>query len=295
MFKLKSMIAAVAFLIAGSQVSAADVSAGSLHLSSLYTRAMIPGAEVGAGYLTITNTGDVDDRLIGANASRAKLVQIHEMKMENDVMIMRELPNGLTIPAGGSIELKPGGYHVMFLKVSDAFREGQVIKATLRFEKAGDVTVDFPVASAAATSPAAADDLPQSAESETDPQKNIPAAMKAMFETTDKPLTVRPVVVQGNWAVAGWVQDGRGGRALLKNSNESWAIYLCSGDSLKNPVTLEKVGLTNDDAIALTQQLQTAESGLDGETLKLFASFEGTVTMNTGPDVQGGSHVNHAK
>ncbi|NTJ68116.1 copper chaperone PCu(A)C [Agrobacterium rhizogenes] len=150
---LKHIFALAAFglaFLSSSLVFAEDVKIGNLTISAPYVRAMVPGAPVGGGYMTITNAGDTDDRLISASSPRAATVQIHEMKMDNDVMIMRELPDGLIIPAGKTVKLKPGGYHVMFMKVAEPFLQGQTVRATLKFEKAGSADIDFPVGSIAA-------------------------------------------------------------------------------------------------------------------------------------------------
>ena len=147
---LKQIFSLAAFglaFLSSSLVFADDIKIGNLTISAPYVRAMVPGAPVGGGYMTITNMGGTDDRLVAASSPRAAAVQIHEMKMDNDVMIMRELAGGLPIPAGQTVELKPGGYHVMFMKVAEPFLQGQTVKATLKFEKAGSVDVDFPVGS----------------------------------------------------------------------------------------------------------------------------------------------------
>lgn len=99
----------VASFLAFGTSHAEDFSVGTLKISNPYTRAMASNAPVGASYLTITNTGNIDDQLVSATSDRAGDVQIHEMKMQNDVMVMREMPMGLEIPAGKTIELKPGG------------------------------------------------------------------------------------------------------------------------------------------------------------------------------------------
>jgi copper(I)-binding protein len=146
----KHIFALAAFglaLLSSSLALAEHVKIGNLIIAAPYVRAMVPGAPVGGGYMTITNTGNADDRLVAASSPRAATVQIHEMKMDNDVMIMRELADGLVIPAGKTVELKPGGYHVMFMKVAEPFLQGQTVRATLRFEKAGSVDIDFPVGS----------------------------------------------------------------------------------------------------------------------------------------------------
>jgi len=94
--------------------------------------------------MKLTNNG-ADDRLVSATSDRAGSVEFHEMKMDGGVMQMRELPNGVTLPAKATVELKPGGYHVMFMNVTQPFKEGEMIKATLVFEKAGPVDVEFSV------------------------------------------------------------------------------------------------------------------------------------------------------
>ncbi|MGY5774767.1 copper chaperone PCu(A)C [Rhizobium sp. LEGMi135b] len=150
---LKHIFALAAFGLASLSSSIAfaeDVKIGNLTIAAPYVRAMVPGAPVGGGYVTITNTGDTDDRLIAASSPRAETVQIHEMRMDKDIMVMRELADGLPIPAGKTVELKPGGYHVMFMRVAEPFLQGQTVKTKLTFEKAGSVEVDFPVGSIAA-------------------------------------------------------------------------------------------------------------------------------------------------
>ena len=150
---LKHIFALAAFglaFLSSSLASADDVKIGNLTISAPYVRAMVPGAPVGGGYMTITNTGGTDDRLMAASSPRAATVQIHEMKMDNDVMIMRELAGGLAIPAGKTIELKPGGYHLMFMKVAAPFLQGQTVRTSLKFEKAGTAEIDFRVGSIAA-------------------------------------------------------------------------------------------------------------------------------------------------
>ncbi|PDT37206.1 hypothetical protein CO671_08225 [Rhizobium sp. M10] len=135
------------------------------------------------------------------------------------------------------------------------------------------------------------------ASADDDPQQVIPARLKLMFETADKPLELTPVVaVQADWAIVGWRQDGRGGRALLKKTHHGWSIYLCSGDSLKDAGTLQKIGLPANDAAALAAKLRDAEANIDSPTLALLSSFEGTVMMmNEASDGAGGGHEGHAQ
>lgn len=121
------------------------VKAGDLVIGTPYLRATLPNAPVSAGYMVIRNTGGEPDRLVGASAGFAGMVQIHEMTMDGDVMKMRELDGGLEIPAGGEVTLKPGGYHLMIMKLEEQLKEGETRQVTLQFEKAGTVTLELPV------------------------------------------------------------------------------------------------------------------------------------------------------
>ncbi len=125
---------------------------GEIEIGHPYARAMLPGAKVGGGYLKVTNKGAAD-RLVSATSDRATSVQFHEMKMDGGIMVMRELREGIAVPANATVELKPGGYHLMFINVSKPFKEGEMVKATLTFEKAGTVEVEFEVGPAAGGEP----------------------------------------------------------------------------------------------------------------------------------------------
>lgn len=122
-----------------------DVTVGSLKISAPWVRATPKGAPVGGGYMTITNTGSAPDRLVGGSTDASSRFEIHEMSMDGGVMKMRPLDKELEIKPGKTVELKPGGYHLMFVGLNKPFEAGQHIKATLEFEKAGKVAVDFTV------------------------------------------------------------------------------------------------------------------------------------------------------
>jgi copper(I)-binding protein len=143
-----SMIVAAVFAASlAIPAQAEDVSAGSLKISAPWTRATPKGAGAGGGYLKITNTGATPDRLVGGSAEVSSRFEIHEMSMDNGVMKMRPLANGIEIKPGQTVEFKPGGYHVMFVGLKQPFEQGGHVKATLEFEKAGKVAVDFTVES----------------------------------------------------------------------------------------------------------------------------------------------------
>ena len=120
-------------------------SAGSLTIENTFTFATPPGAMTAGGYLTITNTGTEDDTLTCGSASFSKVTQVHEMTMTDGVMKMRHLDQGLKIPAGESVTLKPGGLHMMFMQLTEQLIEGSTLTGTLMFSIAGEVPVEFTV------------------------------------------------------------------------------------------------------------------------------------------------------
>jgi copper(I)-binding protein len=147
-FIIAALFAAWAVLPAHAE----DVTVGSLKISAPWARATPKGASVGGGYLKITNTGNAPDRLVGGSTDIAKTFEVHEMSMENGVMKMRPVAGGIEIKPGQTVELKPGGYHVMFVGLKKQLMQGEHFKATLDFAKAGKVDVDFSVGGIAAQS-----------------------------------------------------------------------------------------------------------------------------------------------
>ena len=115
-----------------------------------------------------------------------------------------------------------------------------------------------------------------------DPQAAIPLVLKAMFEKEGAPLTVEPVSVAGDWAVAGWAQSGNGGRALLRKGEKGWAVHLCSGQGIRTLEGLKAAGIAAADAEKLAGEIKIAESKLGPERIALYDSFEGTVMMGEG-------------
>lgn len=125
--------------------SAQDYKLGSLEIATPWTRATAATAKSGGGFLTITNKGTSADRLVAARSPASLKVEIHEMKMDGQVMRMRELANGLEIPAGATVTLKPGSFHIMFMELKSPFTKDARVPVTLVFEKAGSIDVDFKV------------------------------------------------------------------------------------------------------------------------------------------------------
>jgi periplasmic copper chaperone A len=153
MTRLRFFLAALLVVSAGHAAVAADVTVGSLKITAPWSRATPKGAEVGGGYMTIVNSGTVADRLIGGSSSVADKFEIHEMSMDGGVMKMRPLANGIEIKPGETVALKPGGLHLMFVGLKAPLTQGDTVKVTLQFEKAGEVDVDYPVAAIGAAGP----------------------------------------------------------------------------------------------------------------------------------------------
>ncbi len=144
-FILAAVLAVTVAIGATPPAQAEDVTVGTLKIAAPWTRATPKGASVGGGYMTITNTGTVPDRLIGGTTDIAKGFEVHEMKMEGGVMKMRPVAGGIEIKPGQTVTLDPSGYHVMLMGLKKQLMQGEHFKATLQFAKAGKVDVDFVV------------------------------------------------------------------------------------------------------------------------------------------------------
>ena len=144
------MAALAAFALCGGLALAHDYQAGGLRIHHPATRATPPGAKVAVGYVSIRNEGASADRLLGGTFEAAGGVEMHDMKMDGEIMRMRQLTGGIDLPPGASIELKPGGTHLMFQDLKQPLQEGAMVKGTLLFEKAGAVAVEYKVESLAA-------------------------------------------------------------------------------------------------------------------------------------------------
>jgi copper(I)-binding protein len=134
-----------------------DAKIGSITIEHPWSRATPGGAAVAAGYLTIRNNGERPDRLVSVTTDIAGSAEVHEMKMADGVMQMRPLHDGVVVPAGGEVALKPGANHLMFVGLQRPLKEGESFAATLAFEKAGSVEVTFMVEKPGATAPAPAE------------------------------------------------------------------------------------------------------------------------------------------
>jgi len=150
LLKQPLLVLALSMTICGT-AAAQDVKAGDLVISHAWSRATPGGARVAVGYLTIKNNGASADRLVGGSSQVSADIEVHEMAMKNDVMVMRPVSGGLTIPPGQSVALAPGGYHLMLMNLQAPLKQGARVPVTLQFEKAGKIDVVLDVRGIGAT------------------------------------------------------------------------------------------------------------------------------------------------
>lgn len=119
--------------------------AGPLDISDAWLRAMPPGAGVAAGYVTLHNKSAKDVRVVSWRSPVAESVEVHEMKMEGGQMRMRQLEGGLTIAAGQTVALAPGGFHLMFMGVKNTAAVGSFVAVQLVMADGSSLDLVLPV------------------------------------------------------------------------------------------------------------------------------------------------------
>ena len=149
---LPSTLAGIAVGLASLVAQAHEYKLGGLTIEHPWARPTAAGQAAGGAYMKIVNAG-TDDKLVSISTDAAKSVELHEMKMEGDVMKMRQVDGGIALKAGQTVELKPGGYHVMLLGLKAPLKVGDKIPAKLKFEKAGEVDVTLNVDAPGAAAP----------------------------------------------------------------------------------------------------------------------------------------------
>lgn len=155
--RFATMLAAtlIATTLHTTAVLAHSYKTGAISIAHPWSRQTAPGQSVGGGFLVVNNASDREDRLVSITSPASVDVQLHTMSMDNGVMRMRQVTGGLTVPAHGKLELKPGSFHVMFIGLKAPFTLGARIPATLTFKHAGTVKVFFAVEPITSTGPVA--------------------------------------------------------------------------------------------------------------------------------------------
>lgn len=139
---LLAICTAISITFSGAAL-AQTASVGAIKIENAYTRATVPGQQVAGGFMKIENKG-ATDQLLSASSPAAGEVQLHEMAMDGNVMKMRQVKD-IAVPAGGAVELKPGGLHLMFMNIKAPLAAGETVPVKLKFAKAGEVEVKMPV------------------------------------------------------------------------------------------------------------------------------------------------------
>jgi len=140
----------------GTGTPTATFRLGAIVIEAPWTRVTPGGARVAGGFMTIRNTGSEPDRLVGGTFPHAPRVEVHEMSVVDGTMRMREVRGGIEIPPGGAVQLRPGGYHMMFMGLGEPVRAGAPVRGTLVFQKAGTVEIGYDVAPVGAPGPSGA-------------------------------------------------------------------------------------------------------------------------------------------
>ncbi|QWD48180.1 copper chaperone PCu(A)C [Polynucleobacter paneuropaeus] len=120
------------------------VTTNAIKIEDAYTRATVPGQQVAGAFMKIENGGTAADQLVSASSPAAGEVQLHQMSMEGNVMKMGQVKD-IVVPANGSVDLKPGGYHIMLMNIKAPLKAGETVPVKLKFAKAGEVEVKLPV------------------------------------------------------------------------------------------------------------------------------------------------------
>ncbi|MGF1501481.1 MAG: copper chaperone PCu(A)C [Paracoccaceae bacterium] len=119
--------------------------AGDIRIETPWARPAIADRPT-AAYMTIRNAGEAADRLVGATSPAFTRIELHETTMAEGVMRMAEVA-GIEAPAGGAVDLAPGGLHLMLFGAEERLAEGDRIPFTLRFERAGEVAIEIDIRS----------------------------------------------------------------------------------------------------------------------------------------------------
>ena len=133
----------IALMAFAASIQAQEAKVGSIKIENAYVRATAPGQPAAGAFMKIDNSGAAD-QLLSASSPAAGEVQLHQMSMEGNVMKMGQVKD-IAVPANGSVDLKPGGYHIMLMNIKAPLKAGDTVPVKLKFAKAGEVEVKLPV------------------------------------------------------------------------------------------------------------------------------------------------------
>jgi copper(I)-binding protein len=235
----------------------------------------------GAGYMTITNTGSEPDRLLEVRADFPR-VTLHGTQTEAQG-VTRMIPvEGIEIAPNETVALAPGGMHVVFMGLDgDPFEEGERIPATLVFERAGEIAVEFWVEPRDGGMTGYGEHDHGSIAPGHDPVR-LAEAQAALRDVLGADTIFGPAAFAGNAAVLSWAIAGEAGRAFLREEAGGWSVILLSGESLRFAATFRALGMSPRLAAELEASIATIEADLESTQRAAYDAFAGTLFLVDG-------------
>ena len=246
---------------------------GTLSIIHPHSRPTPPGATVAGGYMELFNGASVEERLL---AVRSSIADVSFFDPDADEGAGARLDRAIDLPPGQSVFLEPSMLRIRFAGLETPLRIGDRFPATLVFEKAGSVTVEFWVEGIPGdiASPVAAAIEPV-VSSERDAAR-ITAQLR-MRLGADTQITT--IASSGSAAVAGWIADAEAGRAFLRREGHDWQLTLLSGASLVTSAGLRAQGISPIATAELLAKIRSAEAALTASTLARLDGFHGTLLV----------------
>lgn len=260
--------------------TAHEVTTESLRIDHPYALETPATSMSGAGYMTITNTGPDPDRLLAVRADFPR-VTLHGTQTDAQGVTRMVPVEGIAVAPGETVTLAPGGMHVMFMGLDgDPFDEGERIPATLVFERAGEISVEFWVEprSGGTTGHEGRD---EGAFATTHDPTLTAAVQAALRDVLGPEAAFGPLAIAGDAAVATWQAGGEAGRALLRADAEGWRVVALSGESLRLAATFRVLGLSPRRATELEAAVTVVEADLADAERGAVDGFAGTLYVET--------------
>jgi copper(I)-binding protein len=261
--------------------AAHEVATESLVIDHPYALETPATAMSGAGYMTITNSGAEPDRLLEVRADFHR-VTLHGTQTDAQG-VTRMIPvEGIEIAPGETVTLAPGGMHVMFMGLDgDPFEEGERIPATLDFERAGEIALEFWVEPRDGGMTGHEGHEHGSIAPASDPV-TIAATQAALREVLGADTTFGPAALAGNVAVLPREIAGEAGRAFLREEAGEWSVILLSGENLRFAATFRVLGLSPRLAAELEATIAMLEADRDASQRAAHDAFAGTLMLVDG-------------
>lgn len=272
---------ALALSLLTMHATAHEVTTETLVIDHPYALETPATAMSGAGYMTITNSGAEPDRLLAVRADFPR-VTLHGTETDTQGVTRMVSVEGIEIAPGRTVTLAPGGMHVMFMGLDgDPFEEGERIPATLVFERAGEIAVEFWVEPRdGGMTGHEGHDLGSIAPGH-DPVMRAEAEA-ALRDVLGAETIFGPAAFAGNVAVLSWEIAGEAGRAFLRDEAGRWSVILLSGESLRFAATFRVLGLSPRLAAELEATIASIEADLAARQRAAHDAFAGTLMLVDG-------------